>query len=88
MENRIVITSKADKQLDKIDSRYKQAIISAIYSLVSFPDVVLDIVKIKGQVGKYRTRVGRYRIIFEWIDGEPKIIEIQEIKKRDEQTYH
>lgn len=34
----------------------------------------------------YRLRVGNYRIFFDW-DGEIRIIEIQEIKKRDERTY-
>lgn len=87
MANEIIITAKADKQLDKIDPRYKQAVINAIASLISFPDVNLDIVKIKGKDGEYRIRVGRYRVLFEWIDNKPKIIEIKEIKKRDEQTY-
>lgn len=50
--------------------------------------MVADIKKLQGQDNKYRLRVGFYRVIFEWIDGEPKIIEIQFIKKRDEQTYN
>ncbi|MWQ00547.1 type II toxin-antitoxin system RelE/ParE family toxin [Glaesserella parasuis] len=88
MSNKIIISSKADKQLDRIDSRYKKSIIETISMLVNFPDVTLDITKLKGYLSKYRARVGRYRIIFEWIEGVPKIIEIQEIKKRDERTYN
>ena len=34
----------------------------------------------------YRMRVGRYRVLFDH-DDFIKIIEIQEVKKRDERTY-
>jgi mRNA interferase RelE/StbE len=34
----------------------------------------------------YRLRVGRYRVLFDY-DGEVRIVEIQEVKKRDERTY-
>lgn len=34
----------------------------------------------------YRLRVGNYRILFDW-DGGVKIVNIEEVKKRDEQTY-
>lgn len=85
--NKITFTGKADKQLSKIDSRYIQAILDAIEALVLFPDVQLDIKKLKGYINRFRLRVGRYRVIFEVQNGEPKIIEIQTIAKRDEQTY-
>lgn len=85
--NKITFTGKADKQLSKIDRRYIQAILDAIEALVLFPDVQLDIKKLKGYINRFRLRVGRYRVIFEVQYGEPKIIEIQTIAKRDEQTY-
>lgn len=88
MANRIKWQPKALKQLLKIDSRYIPKIQQAINSLARFPDVLLDIKKLQGHERTYRLRVGNYRVIFEWIDREPKIIEIQAIKKRDEQTYH
>jgi mRNA-degrading endonuclease RelE of RelBE toxin-antitoxin system len=34
----------------------------------------------------YRLLVGRYRVFFDF-DGEGRIVEIQEVKKRDENTY-
>ncbi|WP_459947813.1 type II toxin-antitoxin system RelE family toxin, partial [Desulfocastanea catecholica] len=34
----------------------------------------------------YRLRVGHYRVLFDY-DGEVGIVEIQEVKKRDERTY-
>lgn len=33
----------------------------------------------------YRLRVGNYRVLFDW-PGEIEIIEIQEVRKRDERT--
>ncbi|MGX3067129.1 type II toxin-antitoxin system RelE family toxin [Ursidibacter arcticus] len=88
MANSIKWQPKALKQLFKIDVRYIPKIKQAVNSLVDFPNVLLDIKKLQGQESKYRLRIGGYRVVFEWIDGEPKIIEIQAIKKRDEQTYH
>lgn len=35
---------------------------------------------------QYRLRVGNYRVLFDW-QREVRIIEIQEVKRRDEQTY-
>lgn len=87
MANEILITRKAEKQLDRIDSRYIESILTAIDKLADFPNVQADIKPLQGQDGKFRMRVGRYRVIFEVIDGEPKIIEIQLIAKRDERTY-
>lgn len=88
MQNEIKFTSKAIKNLSKVDKRYYEAIKRKILILANFPNVELDIKKLQGEADCYRLRVGRYRIIFEWIDGVPKIIEIQAIVKRDEQTYH
>ena len=34
----------------------------------------------------YRLRVGNYRVMFNW-DGAIRIVEIQEVRKRDERTY-
>lgn len=81
--------NKASKQMRAVDSRYIDRILEKIELLQHFPDVQTDIIELKGSNNKglYRMRVGFYRILFEVIDGEPKIIEVQEIKKRDEQTY-
>jgi mRNA-degrading endonuclease RelE of RelBE toxin-antitoxin system len=41
-----------------------------------------------GEAAKYgyRLRVGNYRILFDW-DGGVKIVNIEEVKRRDEHTY-
>lgn len=85
--NKINWTMKATKQLLKIDSRYIAAIRNAVACLISFPDVNLDIKKLQGTESQYRARIGKYRIIFEVINDEPRIIEIQQIKRRTDRTY-
>ena len=34
----------------------------------------------------YRLRVGNYRVLFDW-DGAIKVVDIEEVRKRDERTY-
>lgn len=34
----------------------------------------------------YRLRVGNYRVFFEY-DGDVRIVNIEEVRKRDERTY-
>ena len=55
--------------------------------LSDFPNCKqLDISELKNHRFDYRLRVGRYRVLFNYADVV-KIIEIQEVKKRDERTY-
>ncbi|MCK3655000.1 hypothetical protein A4G19_04245 [Pasteurellaceae bacterium Macca] len=86
--NKVEWTNKARKQLLKIDKRYIKAIMDSTRTLATFPNVDLDIVKLKDRQNEYRIRVGSYRIIFEVINDEPKIINIQAIKRRTTQTYN
>lgn len=88
MANNVIWQPKALKQLLKIDARYIPKIRQAVNKLADFPDVLLDIKKLQGQANHFRLRVGAYRVLFEWHNGAPKIIEIQAVSKRDEQTYH
>ena len=80
-------TKDALRQLLKIDSRYQKAIREKVNALSSFPNEALDTKKLKGEEGKWRLRVGKYRVIFEVINGQPKVINIQAIKRRSERTY-
>ncbi|NHB93574.1 type II toxin-antitoxin system RelE family toxin [Photorhabdus cinerea] len=83
-----VIWSKAAiKQLTRIDTRYQKAIKQKVNSLMDFPLVDLDIRKLSGFDNKHRLRVGNYRVLFELLNGEPKILEIQEIRRRQTKTY-
>lgn len=76
-------TKKAFRQLKKIHDKASQdAIIKAVGKLADFPDCS----NIKRLVNRdeYRLRVGRYRVIF---TDDLRIITIEEVKIRNEQTY-
>jgi mRNA-degrading endonuclease RelE of RelBE toxin-antitoxin system len=84
--NTIKWTPKATKQLRKIkDIAMQQRIFAETNRLQKFPECP----KVKRLVNHqytYRLRVGNYRVFFEF-EGEVKIISVEEVKKRDEQTY-
>ncbi|MFA5520171.1 MAG: type II toxin-antitoxin system RelE/ParE family toxin [Castellaniella sp.] len=78
-------SNKAKKQLRKIDRKEQLTIIDAVDRLEDFPSVKNVISLTKHEYG-YRMRVGNYRILFD-ADIAVRIIEIQQVKKRDGQTY-
>ncbi|KGB10177.1 plasmid stabilization system family protein [Enterobacteriaceae bacterium ATCC 29904] len=81
-------SNKARKQLSRIDSRYRETIYDKVSELADFPDVQLDLRKLEGSKEKeYRVRVGVYRVLFTVIDGNPKIIQIDEVTRRQSKTY-
>jgi mRNA interferase RelE/StbE len=82
---RIVWTRRAFKQLEKIDQSMSEAIIIAVRELAAWPEC-RNVKALSGMPG-YRLRVGRYRVLFTIHDGAPRIVRIEEVKKRDERTY-
>lgn len=77
---------KARKQISRIVDRHARCLIEeAVSSLQGWP--LCHGVKplVNHQYG-YRLRAGRFRILFD-VDTSIRIIEIQEVKKRDEHTY-
>lgn len=78
-------SNRAKKQLRKIDRKEQGTIIDSIDELEGFPNAKNVIALTKHEYG-YRMRVGNYRVLFD-ADTEVRIIEIQQIKKRGEQTY-
>lgn len=83
--NKINWTRKAVKQLSKISKPDQAKIYDAAQALAYMPNVQ----NIKGLTNHkygYRLRVGNYRVMFDW-DGSVKIVNIEEVKKRDEHTY-
>ena len=77
---------KARKQLRRLPIDRQQQIYGAVTALEDMPDVSADIKKIRGTEDVYRLRVWRYRVIFGFYE-KIQIVEIQEVKKRDERTY-
>lgn len=78
-------SNKAKKQLRKIDRKEQLTIIDAVDRLEEFPNA-RNVISLTKHEYEYRMRVGNYRILFD-ADTEVRIIEIQQVKKRDEQTY-
>ncbi|MDH2997327.1 hypothetical protein A1D22_06555 [Pasteurellaceae bacterium LFhippo2] len=88
MSNKIEWTEKARKGLAKITNlQIRAKIYNAISELKDWPRCFLDIKKLQNR-SDYRLRVGNYRVIFE-IDtqGNPIIITINKVEKRDDNTY-
>ncbi|MBC8946972.1 type II toxin-antitoxin system RelE family toxin [Xenorhabdus indica] len=84
---KVIWSKAATKQLIRIDTRYQKAIKNKVDQLTGFPLVDLDIRKLTGTEAQYRLRVGDYRILFELSGKEPKILEVQEVKRRQTNTY-
>ncbi|MFD2191603.1 type II toxin-antitoxin system RelE family toxin [Pistricoccus aurantiacus] len=83
--NKIQWTNKAFKQLRKLNPKQQDVIYDAAQSLSQMPNVHNVKVLTKHRYG-YRLRIGNYRVLFDW-EGEIRIVNIQEVKKRDERTY-
>jgi len=85
--NQIIWHNRARKQMKKIPVHYREAIHENVDKLAAFPKCEqLNITELKNHKYDYRLRVGRYRVLFNYANVV-KIIEIQEVKKRDERTY-
>ena len=83
--NSINWTPKAAKQLRKLDAQLQRPIRDAVAELAAMP-ACQNIKALTNHSYGYRLRVGNYRVLFDW-SGEVKIVEIQEVRKRDERTY-
>ncbi len=83
---KIAWKEKAFRQLRKIRNQQdKEAIYEAVEKLQDWPDC-RNIKSLVNHEHGYRLRTGRYRVLFD-VDNVVRIIEIQEVKKRDEHTY-
>jgi len=82
---RVEWTEKARKQVLRLHMAHRPAIVEAVQGLVNWPNC-RNVKALSGR-GDYRLRVGRYRVLFTVHEGEVRIIQIEEVKKRDERTY-
>ncbi|MCD9124003.1 type II toxin-antitoxin system RelE/ParE family toxin [Cupriavidus sp. UGS-1] len=83
--NAIKWTHKATKQVGKLDKPVRATIITAVDQLAAMPNCQ-NVKALTNHAYGYRLRVGNYRVMFDW-DGGVKIVEVQEVRKRDERTY-
>ena len=78
---KLILTRRAEKDLDRLDEITRIRVIKAIERLVKSPENT-DIKKLKG-MEVFRLRIGDYRVCFE-IDKEAKAIIILRVRHRKE----
>lgn len=83
---KILYSSRAAKSFKKIPKHYQINIKNKVEILSKDPHIPGTIKLIDYPAAKFRHRVGSYRILFD-IDENNKILEILDIRKRDERTY-
>ncbi|MFM0610233.1 type II toxin-antitoxin system RelE/ParE family toxin [Paraburkholderia sediminicola] len=76
---------KAAKQLRKLDHHLQAAIRDRVNALEAMPKCQ-NVIHLTNHEYGYRLRVGNYRVLFNW-DGSIKVVEIEEVRKRNERTY-
>ena len=77
---------KATKQLNRIgDRKQKERILDAVDKLENFPNTS-GVKALTNHRYQYRLRVGKWRVLFN-ANEDIEIINIEEVKKRDEHTY-
>lgn len=76
---------KIDKLLLKILPIERKKIIQALTSIKSGSYNGLDITKLKSRKDIFRVRIGKYRIIFQVVEQQEKILAVE---KRSDTTYN
>lgn len=77
---------KAFKQLRKLPAPAAKSITAAVKAELSDLSQARNVKKLVDHAYGYRLRVGNYRVFFEF-DGAVRIVTVEEVRKRDEQTY-
>jgi len=73
--------------MKRVPRDYRTKILESVVKLITFPNCEsLDIKSLSNHNYGFRLRVARYRVLFDNLETL-KIIEIQEVKKRDKHTY-
>lgn len=78
--------AKALKQLIKIKNDAEISKIREAVNTLSDLTTAQNVKALTHHKYGYRLRVGNYRVLFD-VEHEVKIIDIQEVKKRDDNTY-
>lgn len=83
--NKVEVTRKAAKQLRKLQPSDRKLIIAESYKLAAMPNCQ-NVKALTKHKYPYRLRVGNFRIFFKY-ESVIKIVTIEEVKKRDDNTY-
>lgn len=81
---------RAIKELKKdIPESQRKKIVSVVAELADYPHIRpnIDIKPLTDIVGRYRLRIGEYRVLFIVVKGTPIIITIEHVLRRSSTTY-
>ena len=81
-----IFSRRAEKAFLDLPPKEAQRVKQAVEKLEQNPRTYGTIKLENAPVASYRYQVGNYRLLFD-IDDEAKVIEILDIRKRDERTY-
>ncbi|HTH80127.1 MAG TPA: type II toxin-antitoxin system RelE/ParE family toxin [Ramlibacter sp.] len=84
--NTIYWQPKALKQVRKLPKSDRLAISRAVDDELMDLSNARNVKKLADHPYAYRLRVGNWRVFFEF-DGAIRIVTVEEVRKRDEQTY-
>ena len=77
---RVELARPAEKELDRLPGSIVQRVIEAVRALRNNPRP-RGAVKLRGEEGAYRIRVGRYRVIYE-VDDEHRLVLVSHVRHR------
>jgi mRNA-degrading endonuclease RelE of RelBE toxin-antitoxin system len=84
--NAINLQPKAIRQLRKVDAHAGKQIRAAVTTELLDLSKARNVKALTNHAYGYRLRVGNYRVFFDF-DGAVRIVNIEEVRKRDERTY-
>ena len=84
--HRAIFSRRAEKAFMSLPDKEAQRVKEAIRKLTENPRTHGTVKLESAPVARCRYRIGDYRLLFD-IDDEAKVIEILDIRKRDERTY-
>ena len=83
---KVFYSHRAAKSFKKIPKQYQIRIKAKIQELSKNPHLSGTIKLVDYPAAKFRHRIGNYRILFD-VEEASKILEILDLRKRDERTY-
>lgn len=81
MNYNLYLSHKSSKFLDKLNSSLRRTVKEKIELLKNYPNLNLDIKKMKGMDNVYRVRIGKIRFLFD-VDNDDYSITIVDINVR------
>ncbi|MBM2811170.1 MAG: Plasmid stabilization system protein [Chloroflexi bacterium] len=81
-----LFSSRAQRAFQDLPQRDAEYVRDAILKLQENPRAHGTIKLAQAPVAQYRYRVGNYRLLFD-LDDDNQVIELVDVRKRDERTY-